>query len=824
MRTLLIIFILLPALAQAQHFQKLGSGLNNKEFFHQQTINYNVLTSDDKGNVYGVLYDVVSSGFQIGTEYTQIRLRIFNGISWLNTHPIRLYSRYSVDAPRVLDIKFFDGCVYIAGSFDSSSNDLGAGILRWKNSQWESCNANLLQTYQDYFEVNKIHIYSDGLLVTGNFDSVPGERVNGLLKYEAGAWSSIGNVGKKGFNNLSGTSNVFFHGDDSLYVYNKNKIKPDSIEIGGETFKKMGVFRAGKFVSLAPPDDYIAAICMYQNEPVVVSASQLLYINSIQFRSQGQWIRKPFSDNDSFYTTNYLGCHKKSGDLYLYFQKPGTGIKVYRYGGSDVRLISEFRVSDNYLSLEFNAINESAIISGNFDHVSMKGNLVDSFNKVCVVSYFPLTNVQFKCFNDRNNNGIRDAGEENLRDMRILEHNSGQGLFSDGNGNLVFGFSTLSSLKFSGQSSDGYSSSKAIDINASADSLYIYDFPFVSSKTNDAAMFVSSSTANRVKLGFESKYFIEISNSSDNDKTLQIWVRHHEKIRGLKFSKFTPDNTGKDYFTFSVLIPGHSRIIREFSCVYSVDSFQLNNRVKVSASFTDSDDEVNNNTDTIDQTTVSAYDPNIKIPNPSSVNSKKDYIDYYIYFENLGNDTATNVTVVDTFSSKLNYTSFKIIQSSHDYTLGFGFLSIIFHFNNINLPPTKHNPESSRGYIALRTYMDEAVDIGDTIYNSAAIFFDYQQPVITNKSEVVFKKKSSITDILSHLFSLYPNPGNGNFRLNSEEIEGVAVTDIGGKTILTLEKNERGEFCSNDQLSPGVYFVSFTYRGALIQKKLIVIN
>src|SRR5690606_3925736 len=118
----------------AQIFRPAAQGLQFKPFFHQQSIQYHLCSSDTNSVIYNLYYDTVSSGFEFGKEYSKVRLKIFNGFTWLSTSPIKLYSKNSIDAPRVLSIYAGNEMVYIGGSFDSSEYDLGAGLIAWKKS------------------------------------------------------------------------------------------------------------------------------------------------------------------------------------------------------------------------------------------------------------------------------------------------------------------------------------------------------------------------------------------------------------------------------------------------------------------------------------------------------------------------------------------------------------------------------------------------------------------------------------------------------------------------------------------------------------------
>ena len=89
---------------------------------------------------------------------------------------------------------------------------------------------------------------------------------------------------------------------------------------------------------------------------------------------------------------------------------------------------------------------------------------------------------------------------------------------------------------------------------------------------------------------------------------------------------------------------------------------------------------------------VGAFDPNDKNETKSGELYKGEYdqgefLNYTIRFQNTGNDTAFNVVIRDTLESRLDITSFEMIEASHPYefTLKDGKYAT-WTFSNIKLP------------------------------------------------------------------------------------------------------------------------------------------
>lgn len=149
----------------------------------------------------------------------------------------------------------------------------------------------------------------------------------------------------------------------------------------------------------------------------------------------------------------------------------------------------------------------------------------------------------------------------------------------------------------------------------------------------------------------------------------------------------------------------------------------------------------------IRQVLSGSYDPNDKqeihggFITPAEIAAGK-WLDYTIRFQNTGNDTAFNIIIRDTLSSKLLADSIEVIGSSHNcsFTVKSGQF-ITCTFNNINLVDSTHNEPLSHGYISYRIKPKSTLVLGDSIRNSASIYFDFNPPVRTNTQITVVSNR-----------------------------------------------------------------------------------
>jgi uncharacterized repeat protein (TIGR01451 family) len=135
---------------------------------------------------------------------------------------------------------------------------------------------------------------------------------------------------------------------------------------------------------------------------------------------------------------------------------------------------------------------------------------------------------------------------------------------------------------------------------------------------------------------------------------------------------------------------------------------------------------------------VGSFDPNDKQGFPNGVGETRDILpneqlQYLIRFQNTGTAPAYTVVIRDTLDTDLDIFSVTPGASSHDYSFTmYGERVLQWTFNNIMLPDSFSNEEGSHGFI---TYtVNQVADLADgaIINNSAAIYFDSNEPVITN--------------------------------------------------------------------------------------------
>lgn len=164
------------------------------------------------------------------------------------------------------------------------------------------------------------------------------------------------------------------------------------------------------------------------------------------------------------------------------------------------------------------------------------------------------------------------------------------------------------------------------------------------------------------------------------------------------------------------------------------DFVDLNVRVTTTATDIDTTNDVKDYHDQV----IGSYDPNDKQVYPAGACeegyiSHEQLLTYTIRFQNTGTAEAHNIYILDTLNNRLDKNTVRVIAASH--TMHTEYLEgnvLRFAFDNIYLPDSTTNESESHGYVIYEISTKPSASNGSVIENGAAIYFDFNDPVITN--------------------------------------------------------------------------------------------
>ncbi len=464
--------------------------------------------------------------------------------------------------------------------------------------------------------------------------------------------------------------------------------------------------------------------------------------------------------------------------------------------------------------------------------------------------------IQGHVYHDLNGNCLRDAGEPGIENIQM--QCSGRGYtYTDSNGYYSFivptGTYTVSQTVKAFYPLQSCQSS-AIVINANAASGCTHTVNFADSLDPIHDMHVSLWNNNFAIPGFAYQQRLIVKNEGTvAEPAIQNSYATDGQINGATFlpSGIFPTGPTNDYRVttgFPTLQPGATQ---SFLINYNVPaniplntSLVFTDTVSNSAPLTSWPNDYSpwNNVRYFSTITIGSFDPNFKAVSPQGtgptglISYTDSTLEYMVHFQNTGTYYAQNVVVLDTLDTNLDWTSLSPEYTSAKcvVTLNNGIAK--FSFNNILLPAQAADDERSNGMLSYTVKLKKNLPLGTRIKNRAAIFFDYNKPVMTNTTINTINKTSGINEITAQAynsFNIYPNPTTGNFNIviNSQDGDAHAqlvITDIAGRRIFVqpfaLQKGKQALPVKMGKLPSGVYIATMNAGGQVLTQKLVVIN
>ena len=229
------------------------------------------------------------------------------------------------------------------------------------------------------------------------------------------------------------------------------------------------------------------------------------------------------------------------------------------------------------------------------------------------------------------------------------------------------------------------------------------------------------------------------------------------------------------------------------------------------------------NEDHVTVAVVGSIDPNDKSVSPSgfitpAMIADTQRLEYTIRFQNTGNYPATFVRIQDTLSSHLDLSSLEILSASHPFTWSLLPQNVLdVYFEDINLPDSTADERSSHGFVKFAINVKTNLSLADQIENKAYIYFDFNQPVITNTVGSTVGFPSATKDLTRKLslsaspvptkdfvtISIENTPSTGEVVLSLYDSKGTFVKSLTSSSTDNIRIDMRN-------LSSGIYLLQAT--------------
>jgi hypothetical protein len=426
-------------------------------------------------------------------------------------------------------------------------------------------------------------------------------------------------------------------------------------------------------------------------------------------------------------------------------------------------------------------------------------------------------------FADFNSNGVQDSGDIPKPYVKITEQNTGRFGFSDQNGNYKIVVLDTGKFTVLPQSIMWYNPSP-ISQTANFTGIHqtdsLNDFAFQPQGTFEDVC-VTITPMGNFRSGFTASYMINYGNYGNTTVVPTVYFYPYNNVT-FQSATLTPNNITPDSVVWNLpaMTPfqtGSIIVTVNVNLGLPIGSL-INSSAHIEPYLTDDNPSCNNSNWEV--YTTGSFDPNDILVNRSDFTttelSTSPWLEYIIRFQNTGNDTAFTVKIlnpIDTF--KLNIATIEFVNASHPVNLNWINYqrNMEFKFENILLVDSNTNEPLSHGFVHYRIQPKTNLSAGDSITNFAAIYFDFNEPVITNTAKTIIVLPTGLTSATPARGNLhvFPNPTENTLNISGIQLENgkaqLRLMDIYGKLILEKTITSITTTLETNNLSSGIYLI-----------------
>jgi uncharacterized repeat protein (TIGR01451 family) len=236
---------------------------------------------------------------------------------------------------------------------------------------------------------------------------------------------------------------------------------------------------------------------------------------------------------------------------------------------------------------------------------------------------------------------------------------------------------------------------------------------------------------------------------------------------------------------------------------------------------------------------VDSFDPNDILAYPAGyrsdhrIDANQD-IEYTLRFQNTGTDTVFNITIENIIDESLDIESLRAGSSSHDYVLTIlenGKLR--FEFYNILLPQSTIDIPGSNGFVSYKISQKPDLPEGTQINNSAEIFFDYNESIVTNTythligDEYIEVMLNDKIILLNDELIASPNPAQDVMKIEvNSELPSVSyiLYDTKGLIVNAANSPTKTFYINKGVMQSGLYILEIRSDNQTIGRKKLIFN
>jgi len=385
---------------------------------------------------------------------------------------------------------------------------------------------------------------------------------------------------------------------------------------------------------------------------------------------------------------------------------------------------------------------------------------------------------------DENGNCIQDADEPGISNVQLIIQPENRTIMTGADGSyntfLKLGDYTIAQV----DNNSNWGASCSSELSLTIDQVGIQycgnDLAVEPSCTLPDLKIDISTTAHRI--GFENLIAITYSNHGGADATdVSLAVDFGSDITPLESSlPWTSESGNSRQWEFNTIPLGEAVTIyvKDFVSLEAVAGEDITVRGTIKSSEAD----CNGDDNTVDNVQIAegAIDPNDILVSPAGYIHEEQELSYKIRFQNVGNAAVSTVIIEDKLPLNLDVSTLELGAASHTFrfTVEDG-NRLVWVFDNINMPDSLTNEVESHGFVTYKIKPSSVIEDGDIIENQAAIYFDNNDPIITNiVTNIIGTPGGDLAE--AGQLHVYPNPmvDDSTIEIISEDRSNIRIRAV----------------------------------------------